>query len=60
MEEDFEADMALLSDDPYKLVALSKRDGKPEANTSASQPSAADDADPASVQPAADVSPGTA
>lgn len=58
VEEDFEADLALIGDDPSKPIDLSALKAKPKAEVSSSQPTEAGGAESTIAQPAAEQSPG--
>jgi dynein intermediate chain 2 len=58
VEEDFEADLALIGDDPFKPIDLSALKAKPKTDVPPSQPSEAGGADAIAAQPAAEQSPG--
>jgi hypothetical protein len=58
VEEDFEADLALIGDDPLKPIDLSALKAKPKTDVPPSQPTEAGGAESTTAQPAAEQSPG--
>ena len=54
MEEDFEADLALIGDDPYKPIDLNALKARSKADVPPSQPAEAGGAESTAAQPAAE------